>query len=178
MSTQIERDTRTIEPVSRPEEREAALARRKAYPYKFPRDPRKMGGKFTVEENARRLLRWFYFERRLAHGLGSWTLTIPDFEVKIETGRHIFWHMDAAMASLLILQTVVDEGLGACFFGMPGDQVERVREEFGIPPQFDPVGAITVGHPSREPGAKGSPTRRARRDPADVVHRGSWSTPG
>jgi hypothetical protein len=96
MSTQIERDTRTIEPVSRPEERDAALARRNAYPYKFPRDPRKMGGKFTVEENARRLMRWFYFERRLAHGLGSWTLTIPDFEVKIETGRHIFWHMDAA----------------------------------------------------------------------------------
>jgi nitroreductase len=88
-----------------------------------------------------------------------------------------FWHMDAAMASLLILQTVVDEGLGACFFGMPDDQVDRVREEFGIPPQFDPVGAITIGHPSRERGAKGSPTRRARRDPADVVHRGHWSTP-
>ena len=88
-----------------------------------------------------------------------------------------YWHMDAAMASLLILQTAVDEGLGACFFGMPGDQVDRVREEFGIPPQFDPVGAITIGHPSAEPGAKGSPTRRAGRDPADVVHRGHWSTP-
>ncbi|MCL5999331.1 MAG: hypothetical protein M1546_25195 [Chloroflexi bacterium] len=96
MTIQGERDTRTIEPVSRPEQRQAAAERRKAYPYKFPRDGRKMGGKFTVEENARRMLRWFYFERRLAHGLGSWTLTIPDFEVKIETGRHIFWHMDAA----------------------------------------------------------------------------------
>ena len=30
-----------------------------------------------------------------------------------------FWHMDAAMASLLILLTAVDEGLGACFFGIP-----------------------------------------------------------
>jgi hypothetical protein len=57
---------------------------------------RKMGGKFTVEENSRRLLRFFYFERRLMQGLGSWTLSIPDFEVKIETGRHIFWHADAA----------------------------------------------------------------------------------
>jgi hypothetical protein len=89
-------DTRTIEPVSRPEQRQAAEARRKAYSFHFPRDARKIGGKYSVEENSRRLLRWFYFERRLSHGLGSWTLAIPDFEVKIETGRHIFWHMDAA----------------------------------------------------------------------------------
>jgi hypothetical protein len=82
--------------VSRPEERAAALARRAAYPYAFPRDHRQLGGKFGVDENKRRLLRYFYFERCLAHGLGSWTLPIPDFEVKIETGRHIFWHMDAA----------------------------------------------------------------------------------
>jgi len=49
-----------------------------------------------VDENARRLLRYFYLERRLAQGLGSWALAIPEFEVKIETGRHIFWHADAA----------------------------------------------------------------------------------
>jgi hypothetical protein len=83
-------------PASRPEQRAAASARRAAYPYKFPRDRRKLGGKFSVEENARRLLRFFYLERRLAQGLGSWTLAIPDFEVKIETGRHLFWHADAA----------------------------------------------------------------------------------
>src|SRR5947199_306443 len=81
---------------TRPAERDAAVDRRNAYPYRFPRDPRHMGGKFTVEENARRLLRYFYFARRVAQGLGSWTLGIPDFEVKVETGRHIFWHADAA----------------------------------------------------------------------------------
>jgi hypothetical protein len=85
-----------LPPATRPDQRAAAAERRAAYPYTFPRDPRKLGGKFTVEENARRLLRCFYFERRLAQALGSWTLTIPDFEVKIETGRHIFWHADAA----------------------------------------------------------------------------------
>ena len=67
-----------------------------AYPYRFPRDRREIGGEFTVEENARRLLRYFYFERRLAQALGSWTLAIPEFEVKLETGRHIFYHADAA----------------------------------------------------------------------------------
>lgn len=86
----------TIPPASRPEERRAAAERRKAYPFRFPRDQRRLGGSYTVEENARRLQRYFYFERRLSHALGSWTLAIPDFEVKVETGRHIFWHMDAA----------------------------------------------------------------------------------
>src|SRR5437899_2767843 len=89
-------DTKRIPPVSRPEQREAAAKRRAAFPYKFPHDPRKLGGKFSVAENARRLQRFFYFERRLAQALGSWTLAIPEFEVKIETGRHIFWHADAA----------------------------------------------------------------------------------
>jgi hypothetical protein len=89
-------DRTPIPAVSRPEERTTAAERRKSFPYKFPRDERRLGGKFSVDENARRLLRFFYLERRLAHGLGSWTLAIPEFEVKIETGRHIFWHADAA----------------------------------------------------------------------------------
>jgi len=79
-----------------PGQREAAVERRKAFPYRFPRDGRLLGGKFTVAENARRLLRFFYFERRLMQSLGAWTLSIPEFEVKLETGRHIFWHADAA----------------------------------------------------------------------------------
>jgi len=77
-------------------QREAAAERRARYPYRFPVDRRQLGGKFTVKENSRRLLRFFYLERRLMHALGSWTLTIPDYEVKLETGRHIFYHADAA----------------------------------------------------------------------------------
>lgn len=77
-------------------QREAAEQRRKAFPFKFPRDERLLGGKFTVAENGRRLLRYFYFERRLFQALGAWTLSIPEFEVKLETGRHIFYHADAA----------------------------------------------------------------------------------
>lgn len=94
--SQIERSNPTIAPASQPEQRAAAAQRRAAYPYRFPIDRRRMGGKFTVEEGSRRLLRLFYLERRLGQGLGSWTLAIPDFEVKLETGRHLFWHFDAA----------------------------------------------------------------------------------
>lgn len=83
---------------SRAHERAAAVERGRAFPFRFPRDPRHLGGKFSVNENARRLTRFFYFERRLMQALGAWTLTIPEFEVKLETGRHIFYHADAARA--------------------------------------------------------------------------------
>jgi nitroreductase len=85
-----------------------------------------------------------------------------------------YWHMDTAMAALLILQTAVDEGLGACFFGIPRAQVPVLRAEFGVPDGWTPIGAITVGHRAAEPGAPGSPSRRARRPIDEVVHRGGW----
>ncbi len=86
-----------------------------------------------------------------------------------------FWHMDTAMASLLILQTVVDEGLGALFFGIPPDRVGDVRREFAIPDSHDPIGAITIGHLTDDAGAPGSPSRRRRTPLDELVHRGGWS---
>ena len=83
---------------SRTHERTAAPERSRTFPFRFPRDARHLGGKFSVDENARRLTRYFYFERRIMQALGAWTLTIPEFEVKLETGRHIFYHADAARA--------------------------------------------------------------------------------
>ena len=76
-----------------------------------------------------------------------------------------FWHMDAAMASLLILQTAVDEGLGSCFFGVPPESDEAVRAEFAIPTTFDPVGAITLGHPAATRRRPGLPEPTAAQGP-------------
>ena len=78
-----------------------------------------------------------------------------------------YWHIDTGMASLLILQTAVDEGLGACFFGIPSE----------VPETHTPIGAITVGHRTEDAGAKGSPSRRPRKPVDEVVHRGGWHTP-
>jgi nitroreductase len=87
-----------------------------------------------------------------------------------------FWHMDAAMASMLILLTAVDEGLGACFFGIPPHHDAAAREAFGIPADFDPVGAITLGHRRDEELPTGSPTSKRRKPLDDVVHHGSWGS--
>jgi nitroreductase len=85
-----------------------------------------------------------------------------------------YWYVDAGMASLLILQTAVDEGLGACFFGVPGEYVDDLRSAFSIPADHTPVGAITVGHRVEDTGSKGSAARRERR--TNVVHRGRWES--
>ena len=85
-----------------------------------------------------------------------------------------YWHIDTGMAAMLILQTAVDEGLGACFFGIPPPQVTEFRAEFAVPGQYSPIGAITVGHRTEDPGVAGSAARRARKGVDDVVHRGQW----
>lgn len=86
-----------------------------------------------------------------------------------------YWHMDTAMAVMLILQTVVDEGLGACYFGIPPSHDAAVRTEFAIPSEWDPIGVVSIGHPDPDRiGAAGSASRRPRRDQRDVMHYGRW----
>ncbi|MFC7404547.1 nitroreductase family protein [Georgenia alba] len=85
-----------------------------------------------------------------------------------------YWFVDTGMAVLLILQTAVDEGLGACLLGIPAQRVDELRTAFGVPEGHEPVGAITVGHPHPDSTPGGSPSRRSRRPTADVLHRGRW----
>ena len=85
-----------------------------------------------------------------------------------------YWHLDTAMAVLLVLQTAVDEGLGACFFGVPADRVQALRDAFGIPADRTPIGAVTLGRPAPDETVSGSPTGRPRRPAQDAVHRGRW----
>ncbi len=85
-----------------------------------------------------------------------------------------YWLVDTGMAALLVLQTAVDEGLGACFFALPAEHVDRFRVAFDIPHHLVPIGAITVGHRRDDTGSPGSPARRGRR--TDRVHRGRYRT--
>ena len=83
-----------------------------------------------------------------------------------------YWDIDTGMASLLMLLTAVDEGLGACFFGIPPERTESYRDAFGVPAAFTPIGAVSVGYRVIDP-IKGS-RARGRRPLDDVVHRGTW----
>jgi nitroreductase len=83
-----------------------------------------------------------------------------------------YWDIDSGMASLLMLLTVTDEGLGACFFGIPPEQVTAFRAEFGVPEDYRPIGAIAIGH--RADDRRSPSLRRGRRPVDDVVHHGNW----
>jgi nitroreductase len=86
-----------------------------------------------------------------------------------------YWDIDTGMASLLMLLTAVDEGLGACFFGVMPEQLDEFRSEFGVPAGFTPVGAISVGY-RKSDNLRGS-TYRGRRQWQDVTHFGHWKSP-
>jgi len=83
-----------------------------------------------------------------------------------------YWDIDTGMASLMMLLTAVDAGLGACFFGMPVDAIEPFRKEFGVPAGFAPIGAISVGFSDEPPRS----SRSRRRPIGDVVFRGNWGS--
>ncbi len=85
-----------------------------------------------------------------------------------------YWHMDTAMATMLMLLTATDEGLGACYFGIPADRYDALRAEFGIPEEFTPIGAVSLGHRTDDTGVPSS-ARRGRKPLGEVVHRGNWS---
>jgi nitroreductase len=83
-----------------------------------------------------------------------------------------YWHIDTGMAALLMLLTATDEGLGACFFGIPPEQIGAFHKEFGVPTDHHPIGVVAVGHPA--PDRRSPSLRRGRRAMDDVVHRGHW----
>ena len=83
-----------------------------------------------------------------------------------------YWHIDTGMASLLVLLGAVDEGLGACFFGIPPASDAAYRAAFGVPPQYTPIGAMTIGY--RATDVKSPSLKRGRRESQTVTHRGRW----
>jgi nitroreductase len=84
-----------------------------------------------------------------------------------------YWDIDAGMAALLMLLTAVDAELGACFFGVPVERLAALRDAFGIPETYRPIGVVSVGYPGSED--RRSPSlRRGRRGVDEVVHRGRW----
>jgi nitroreductase len=84
-----------------------------------------------------------------------------------------YWDIDTGFAALLIHLTAVNEGLGSCFIGLPVPTIQAFKDAFGVPAEFTPIGALTVGYRADD---KRSPSlRRGHRPVDDVVHHGRWA---
>jgi nitroreductase len=82
-----------------------------------------------------------------------------------------WWHVDAAFAALLLQLVALDAGLGALFFAT--HEVPALRQAFGAPDEWTPVGTVAIGHPAPDRPSSSVVTRR-RRPAAEAIHRGGW----
>jgi nitroreductase len=84
-----------------------------------------------------------------------------------------YWDIDTGFAALLMHLTAIDEGLGSCFFGIPVETQQDFKDAFGVPAEFTPIGALTIGYRAAD---KRSPSlKRGHRPVDEVVHHGRWA---
>jgi nitroreductase len=81
-----------------------------------------------------------------------------------------YWDIDTGMASLLILLGAVDHGLGSCFFGVPAQRHQQVKQVFGVPERLSIVGVISLGYSA--PDRKSPSLKRGRRPVTEVASYG------
>lgn len=119
---------------------------------------------FVVVCTSERVYRDRYMEpdKRLADGtsLGSLPWPVP------------YWWVDAGASMMLLLLAVVDEGLGACFFGLGPDRWAIVRQHLAIPDTVETAGIVAIGHPA--PDVPSPSLQRGWRSRDELVHRGRW----
>lgn len=89
-----------------------------------------------------------------------------------------YWDVDTGMAALLLLLGAVDAELAGCFFGVPPQRHDAVRQEFAVPADRRIVGVVSLGFPPPDGSDRRSPSlRRGRRPLTDVAHDGQFNRP-
>jgi nitroreductase len=83
-----------------------------------------------------------------------------------------YWDVDVGMAAMITLLGVVDQGLAACWFGVPPDRMPALFEAFSVPSHLRAVGVMSVGHPAND--RKSPSLKRGRRSLDSVVSYGSF----
>jgi nitroreductase len=64
-------------------------------------------------------------------------------------GKEFYSIIDGAFASMLVLLTAVNEGIGACFVGAFED--DKVSKILALPEYVKPIGIIALGYPAERP---------------------------
>ena len=82
-------------------------------------------------------------------------------------GKKFYSIIDGAFASMLILLTAVNEGIGACFVGAFLD--DKVSEILELPEYVKPIGIIALGFPAEDP------SKFKRIDISKLVHYEKYS---
>ncbi len=77
--------------------------------------------------------------------------------------------IDGSFAAMLVLLTVVDEGLGAGFVGAFHDR--EVQHVLGLPREVRPIGIISIGYCAEEGSRKLS-----RRSKGQIIHRDRYGS--
>jgi nitroreductase len=83
-----------------------------------------------------------------------------------------YWHVDTAMATMILLHAATNAGLGALFFGV-FDHEPAVCNALGIPVSVRPIGAVALGWPSDTDHMSKS-AKKGRPGLDEIVHRGGW----
>jgi nitroreductase len=81
-----------------------------------------------------------------------------------------YWWVDVGCTVMLILLAAVNEGLAAGFLGT--HRTADLAAELGLPPDLQPVGVITVGHPL--PDRRSGSLKRGWVKQDDFVHWERW----
>lgn len=83
-----------------------------------------------------------------------------------QRGREFYSIIDGAFASMLILLTAVNEGIGAGFVGaFEDDKVSQILE---LPQDVKPIGIIALGYPAEDP------EKIERIQLKHIVHQDKW----
>ncbi len=83
-----------------------------------------------------------------------------------------YWLVDTSFATMVILLSAVDAGLGALFLGLRGHD-DQLRSALGVPEGYRPIGAVALGWADGQDRPSAS-LARGHRPAESVIHRGRW----
>jgi uncharacterized ferritin-like protein (DUF455 family) len=93
----VEREQAATAPETAPNGAPSGVAAGPALPL-LPPDTRRLGGEFDVPESGRRVVRYETVAFTTMRLLGGWLAKIPEYELKLEIGRHVWQDAQATEA--------------------------------------------------------------------------------